>query len=136
MDGAGRIYVVNGSQQTVTEYNTGAAGDATPFATISGSATGLSSPDALSVDAEGHLWVANAGTNSLTEYAATASGNAVPMAIISGASTGINGPLGITTTPSGGILVANRYGETETLPRRLKRGRSSGSLRFLAPTRE
>jgi len=90
--GTGSVYVSNTSTNTVLRFGnaSGVNGNATPTASISGSATQLSTPQYLAVDtANDRLFVANQGTSAILifEHASTKSGNVVPDRIISGAST-------------------------------------------------
>ena len=70
--------MANQAANSLTVYSAAAGVNAAPLATIAGPATGLGSPDALTIDSAGRVWVANASSNSLTEYAADASGDATP----------------------------------------------------------
>jgi hypothetical protein len=90
--GAGSVYVSNTSTNTVLRFGnaSGVNGNATPSASIVGSATQLSAPQYLAVDTTNdRLFVANQGTSAILifEHASTKSGNVVPDRIISGANT-------------------------------------------------
>ena len=87
------LFVTNGGGDTVTVYARTANGNMAPLRTISGGATGLSTPRGLAVDTvNNELAVANGGTGgspSITVYALTANGNVAPLRTISGAATGL-----------------------------------------------
>jgi hypothetical protein len=90
--GTGSVYVSNTSTNTVLRFGnaSGVNGNATPTASIAGSATQLSTPQYLAVDTTNdRLFVANQGTSAILifEHASTKSGNVVPDRIISGANT-------------------------------------------------
>jgi hypothetical protein len=91
----GTIWTVDTAANTLSEYGPGSSGAATAKATISGAATGLSSPTGVALDAVGNVYVANAGNDSLTEYAADATGNATPTATIAGPATALDAPSSI-----------------------------------------
>jgi hypothetical protein len=107
----GFLFVANAAANSVTEYAVGAAGDASPIATIAGPNTGLDHPVGVAVDPSGHLFVTNwdaaSVTESVTEYQQNATGDATPIATIAGPNTGLNGPTGVAVDSSGHLLVAN-----------------------------
>ena len=55
----GISYVTNFNNNSVTEYATGATGNAAPIRTIVGAGTGLSGPVGAALDATGTLYIAN-----------------------------------------------------------------------------
>ena len=75
LDAAGRLYVANLTSNTITVYAAGAAGNATPAASIAGSNTGLSVPVGIALDATGRLYVIDNFSNTITIYAPGAAGN-------------------------------------------------------------
>ncbi|MGH7813952.1 MAG: hypothetical protein ACREQI_08125 [Candidatus Binataceae bacterium] len=102
LDAGDNIYVANcaadcggAGNPSVTVYPALSNGNVPPSATISGSDTGLSDPQAIALDSSGNIYVANADNSSITVYAAGSNGDAVPSATISGGATGLNGPLGV-----------------------------------------
>ena len=96
LDAAGRIYVANYWNSTVTVYAAGASGNVAPIDSIGGSNTGLYLPDGIAVDPVGHLvYVANPN-GSITVYAPGATGNAAPVDTIVGSNTGLYVPSYIT----------------------------------------
>ena len=117
LDAKGQIYVTNliggaSAAGSVTVYAPLSAGDAVPTTTIMGPDTGLSGPDAISLDSAGNIYVANlvggsSNTGSITVYSSGSSGDAKPMATISGPDTRLLGPQGVVVDPSGNIYVAN-----------------------------
>lgn len=117
LDSSGNIYVANagsssGGADSVFVFPPGSNGDVVPSATITGNATGLAFPAAITLDSAGNIYVANQGSeiggvDSVTEYAVGASGNAAPRATLSGANTGLATPSAITLDSSGDLWVAN-----------------------------
>ncbi len=101
LDPGGRIYVVNygtgvANSASVTVYDAGSTGNATPVASIKGASTLLSQPIGIALDAAGRIYVANSGTTSaqyrITVYAADANGDVAPIVTLSGANTGLSVP--------------------------------------------
>jgi len=101
LDPGGRIYVANYgtgslSNSSVTVYDAGATGNATPIATIKGASTLLNQPIGIALDPAGRIYVASSGnTNAqyrITVYAADANGDVAPVATLSGANTGLSAP--------------------------------------------
>lgn len=112
--GPGAFYVTNAASNSVTEYSPGAQGDASPISTLSGSSTGLDSPNGIAVSAGGDLYVANEDSNSVTEYAHDSDGNASPISTLSGSTTGLDSPVGIALSAGGDLYVANESAGTVT----------------------
>jgi len=85
------LFVTNGGGDTVTVYTRTANGNIAPLRTISGGATGLSTPRGMALDTvNNELAVANSlSPPSITVYALTANGNVAPLRTISGAATGL-----------------------------------------------
>jgi len=93
----GSIYVSNTPANTVLRFGSASTvnGNATPNATIAGSATQLSTPQYLALDEPNdRLFVANQGASSILifEHASTKSGNVVPDRTISGSNTMLASP--------------------------------------------
>src|ERR1700735_191850 len=119
LDSSGNIYVTNcagcnGNSGTpsITVYSalgssTGFLNEA-PTATITGSNTGLMSPEGIAVDStSGDIFVADSGAASVFEYSAGSNGNVAPSAAISGGNTGLMSPTGIAERAGGDIYVAD-----------------------------
>ncbi|MGH7813814.1 MAG: choice-of-anchor D domain-containing protein [Candidatus Binataceae bacterium] len=104
---ASGIFVANPYANSVTVYPIDAAGDATPSATIFGSATLLDYPFGIAAGPDGTMYVANYGANGVTIYLAGSNGNTGPATEIGGALTGIANPDGIAVDSSGNLYVAN-----------------------------
>jgi serine/threonine-protein kinase len=102
VDGTGTIYVPHRSpgSGSVTTYNADGT-QTTP--TI----TGLSTPDAVAVDAAGKIYVANAGNGTVTTY--NADGSASTPTI-----TGLSSPSGVAVDGAGKIYVTNSGNGTVT----------------------
>jgi 6-phosphogluconolactonase (cycloisomerase 2 family) len=112
------VYAANTGNDTVTAYQLGALGDASPVLTVGGTATGLGSPTGLAFDALGTLYVANntaAPAGSVTVYAPGANGNVAPVRTIAGSNTGILAPKAVALDPAGRIYVANQLANTVTI---------------------
>ena len=122
LDSSGNIYVTNcagcnGNSGTpsITVYSalgssTGFLNEA-PTATITGSNTGLMSPEGIAVDStSGDIFVADSGAASVFEYSAGSNGNVAPSAAISGGNTGLMSPTGIAERAGGDIYVADSVG--------------------------
>ena len=101
IDSAGRLIVSNSANASITIY-TGAAtanGTVTPVATISGTSTGLGSPNQIALDASGTgtLYIADPGTAEIPIYSnlSTANNNLAPTRTINGASTTLGQNVGV-----------------------------------------
>jgi len=89
----GKIYVVNGFNDSVTVKAAGANGDVTPLQTVMGSRTSLTSHYGIAVRGSA-MFVANRN-NSVTVYGADANGDVAPMRTIRGFKSSLDEPLGI-----------------------------------------
>ena len=122
LDSSGNIYVTSGSVVFVfpspfascyPERECG--GNEAPIATISGSNTGLSGPDGITLDSSGNIYVADSGDSSVTVYPPLASlftqpdyPDETPIAAISTTmTTGLEEPTGIALDYSGNIYVTD-----------------------------
>ncbi len=119
LDSSGKIYVTNcpgcngdAGTPSITVY--AALGSSTgllnvaPIATITGSNTGLMSPEGIAVDStSGDIFVADSAAASVFEYTAASNGNVAPSATISGGNTGLMSPKGIAEHAGGDIYVAD-----------------------------
>ena len=97
LDYTGRIIVANTgttccSSGFVLVFASGASGNATPVAVISGANTGLMDPSGVAVDTSGNIWVSDAAANAIYRFASTANGNVAPTATYSGALTTLSDP--------------------------------------------
>jgi hypothetical protein len=124
VDHNGKIYVANEGPSKCTRnfcgptgpssvyvYAPGGNGDVKPIATISGAATGLLYPFAITLDSNGNIYVLNVNApgfgcpacdqHSILIFAAGSDGNVAPMAAIAGPSAGLNFPRGIAIGPGG-----------------------------------
>jgi Beta-propeller repeat len=117
VDSQGNIYVANpgsltGGSDSITVFAAGSNGNISPIAVITGTATGLAYPTALTLDSNRNIYVANAGSqiggvDTITVYPAGSNGNVQPSLTISGANTELLVPWGIAVDSSQNIYVAN-----------------------------
>jgi sugar lactone lactonase YvrE len=90
----------------ITTFTLGAS---TPVRRITGSLTGLASPEQIAADRSGNLYVANS-SGSVTVYPPTATGNVAPLRKIAGAATGLGGGVfGIAVDAAGHVYASNHY---------------------------
>ena len=135
------LFVTNGGGDSVTVYARTANGNMAPIRTISGGATGLSTPRGLAVDTvNNELAVANSlSPPSITVYALTANGNVAPLRTISGAATGLSvNTVGLAVdtvnneffvaigSPANSILVFARTANGNVAPLRTISGAATG----------
>ena len=116
--GAPRLYVANVDNASITVYPLDATGDASPIATISGPATGLTKPSLPTFDQAGRLYVANRyndASSGITVYPGDATGDVSPIATIAGASTGLLVSQGTAVDASGRLYVSNFSGGNVTI---------------------
>jgi sugar lactone lactonase YvrE len=107
VDTTGRVYVLNSSNSTISEFAPGVTSASGPAVTIGGSNTGLNNPAGIALDAAGRIYVTSQAAASISVFAAGANGNVAPIATISGPSTGLSGPASATVTSAGDLWVAN-----------------------------
>jgi DNA-binding beta-propeller fold protein YncE len=135
------LFVTNGGGDTVTVYARTANGNTAPLRTISGAATGLSTPRGLAVDTvNNELAVANAGSGgngSITVYPLAANGNVAPLRTISFATVS-NNTIGLALdavnneffvaigSPTNSVLVFARTANGNVAPLRTISGAATG----------
>ena len=102
------LYITNRSSNSVAIFPIAAAGSPTPFATIAGSNTGLSSPSSIGFDSSGLIYVLNSA--SVSVFNPGSSGNATPKYFISGALTQLTSPQALTVDTAGDFYVTNQGG--------------------------
>jgi len=121
LDSSGNIYVtecpacytVSHGIPSVYVYPAGSNANTAPSATISGSATGLESPEGIALDSSANIYVADSGDGgcdgfaSVYVYPAGSNANAAPSTIINGLRTSLCKPIGITLDSSRNIYVAD-----------------------------
>jgi hypothetical protein len=128
LDPSGNIYVANqnygSGSYAIAVYAAGANGNVAPIRTISGSATLLSCPAGIALDARTppNIYVANnscsgssAGNYAITVYAGGANGNVAPIQTINGNYTGLSFPVGIAVDGSDNIYVYNWGGTVPSI---------------------
>jgi sugar lactone lactonase YvrE len=85
-----------------------------PLRRITGSLTGLSSPEQIAADRSGNLYVANS-SGSITVYAPTATGNVAPVRKIAGTATGLGGGVfGVAVDAAGDVYASNHFRNSVT----------------------
>jgi alpha-tubulin suppressor-like RCC1 family protein len=117
VDDDGAIYAASEDyyyNAAVTVYAAASNGDASPIQTISGSFTGLHSPQGIAVDPAHNIYVVNNGAGqiepSITVYASGANGNVAPTQEITGANTRLQNAtvFGMALDSAGNIYVVNK----------------------------
>jgi len=119
------LWVGDGS--AVLAFPLDASGDAAPVVALSGSTTGLISPDAVALDGAGNIYVADFA-GRVQVFAPGSTGNVAPLRSIAGAATALGSPLGIGVDGNGSVYVSNREAGTVTVY-------SPGSSGNVAPVR-
>ena len=111
LDASAYVYVTNGYASSgggwVAVFSPNSNGNVAPARLIRGSATGLSGPAGIALDASGNAYVSNHGSNSISVFASGANGNVAPIRAIAGSNTGLNAPTGIAVDSNGYVYVAN-----------------------------
>jgi hypothetical protein len=79
-------------------------GNTAPAVFLSGSNTGIDTPEGIFIDKSGNTWVAN--VDRIVEFAPGANGNATPINTIVGSNTLLSGPYELTLDSSGNIYTA------------------------------
>ena len=115
VDSAGYAYVATypvcnpskcRGETAVLVYAPGANGDVAPAWSISGSRTGLMTPEGTAVDDAGNVYVADL-TGSVLVYAAGQHGNVAPIQAISGQNTGLIETTSVAVDAARNIYVTN-----------------------------
>jgi sugar lactone lactonase YvrE len=138
-DAAGRLFVANSGNSSITVYAPGAKGNAAPVRTIAGAATQLTAVRSVGLDAAGRLYVTDYDGPSVLVFAPGANGNVAPVRIIRGANTQLNSPEDVAFGPNGdayvsdyddGILVFGATANGNVAPKRTinRAGDELGSL--------
>ena len=117
----GDIYVSNSARSasyggSITIYEAGSNGNASPLGAIQGSATQLGNPYGLALDGSGNIYVAIAESNAVAVYAAGSTGNVVPTQTIQGNLTQLDLPSQVALDSSLNMLyVVNHGGQSVTV---------------------
>ncbi len=109
------LYVPNytsSSAASISQWPTNANGNVAPSTQITGVATTLVGPTAVTRDASGNIYVADFDASAVDVFAAGASGNVAPIHHINGSLTGISGAEGIGVDSGSNIYVSNRNANT------------------------
>jgi sugar lactone lactonase YvrE len=111
VDSSSNIYVADSGSGSVDVYpalgkNTGSLNEV-PTATISGSNTGLNSPQDLALDSDRNIYVATGNGAEVLVYSAGSSGNVSPLATIKGGDTDLINPVGIALDSGDKIYVVD-----------------------------
>ena len=102
------VWVTDGGDNVIHSFPLAASGNASPSATIGGSATGLNSLGGIAVDKTGAVYASNSGTPSIAVFAPGTSGNVAPVRTIAGPDTGLSVPAGIALDGAGLLYVADQ----------------------------
>jgi sugar lactone lactonase YvrE len=97
LDSSGDLFVANGGNSTIEEFNSSGTGSV--FATAS---SGLSFPTGLAFDGSGDLFVANSANNTIEKFSTNGVGS-----VFATASSGLDIPEGLAFDSSGNLYVAN-----------------------------
>ncbi len=62
------MYVLNQTTGAIQSFAPGSTGNVAPTSTVSGTATTLTTPFAMTTDAAGNVWVANEGAGTVVEF--------------------------------------------------------------------
>jgi DNA-binding beta-propeller fold protein YncE len=109
------IWVANSGNNSITAFARLEYGNALPLYTISGAASGLSSPCGIAIDNGQRLFVTNSGNNSVTVYDITDKNNISLASTLMGSNTTLNQPCGIAVDPvNKEVIVANTVNNTVT----------------------
>ncbi len=115
-DPAGRIYVTNNWNNSISVFAPGHVGAASPVAIIRGSKAGLDRPTGIAVDSKGKIYVVNGGSvfdlsgprpGRIDVYAAGSDGNIAPVAVLMGNRTRLENPNAVALDSSGKIYVTD-----------------------------
>ena len=108
LDSNKNIWVANQSDNSISKFAAQQPEDESnvaPVATIKGSRTLLSEPNAVTIDAKGNIWVTNSKVDEIYVFKAGSTGNTAPSCIIR--SDDIHSPSGITVDANGNIYQVN-----------------------------
>ncbi len=111
-------YSVNKIDIFQVSLMSGSSPDIAPTWTISGGTTGLSRPEALTLDSSGNIWVANYGGKDILEFSNPTGGapgnySGSPIETLGGATSTLVGPLGLALDRSGKIWIGDYSNEID-----------------------
>ena len=112
------LYVPNytsSSAASISQWPINANGNQAPSSQLTGAATLLIGPTAVTRDTSGNIYVADFDAAAVDVFTAGASGNVAPVAQIKGALTGISGAEGIGVDSGGNIYISNRNANSVTI---------------------
>jgi sugar lactone lactonase YvrE len=117
IDTSGNLVATDSTNNAVDFFGVGANGATSPFKSISGSNSQLSTPYQAAFDGSGNLYVVNAGSSSITVYSAASiagSGtlNVAPTAVITSSPSAIDHPVALAVDSTGRIYVGNSQNTT------------------------
>jgi hypothetical protein len=112
VDSTGKVYSANFFSNSVTSYAAGSTGDVSPSQDITGEATGLVNPGAVSVDANGEIFVLthtqpNSSDFNILVFAPGATGDVAPVRDIKGPATLLVHSTSLAVSSDGWVFVAN-----------------------------
>ena len=104
---AQKLYVVSKGSSSILVFPIAASGNAAPSQNIHGTATALTDPAALAVDATGRIFTENDNSGQPIEvFVATAHGNAKPSFTIGGSKTKLAAAVGLAFDNAGVLYAA------------------------------
>lgn len=109
VDAGNRLWVANGSGDSVVAFSPGATGDPTPARLIKGAQTQIQFASDVDVDASGRVYVVDEVAKDVKVFAANANGDVAPIKVLGGPAAALTLPAGISVTPNGTLVVAD-YG--------------------------
>ncbi|MGH1564752.1 hypothetical protein [Mumia sp. DW29H23] len=109
VDGSNRLWVANGSGDSVVAFAPGASGNATPVRQIKGPSTQIQFASDVAVDSVGRVYVADETSKTIKVFGANANGDVAPLKSLGGPAAALNLPAGVAIGAGNAIVVAD-YG--------------------------
>jgi len=110
IDAVNRLWVANGSGDSLVAFAPGATGNAAPVRVIKGSRTQIQFATDIALDASGRVYVADHRARDVKVFAANANGNVAPIKVLGGSAAALTTPAGVTVAPDGKVVVADYDG--------------------------
>lgn len=110
IDAANRLWVANGSGDSLVAFAPGASGNAAPVRVIKGSKTQIQFATDIALDASGRVYVADHRARDVKVFAAHANGNVAPIKVLGGSAPALTSPAGVAVAPDGTVVVSDYDG--------------------------